>query len=59
MLRLFIIGVALLATLSYAWSRNGTGYYNSHNFTVGPNGMVKATPKFQSARTGPSQRREK
>jgi hypothetical protein len=30
-----------------------------HNFAVGPNGMMKVTPKFQSVHTGPSRRREK
>ena len=50
MLKLFIASAALLASATYAWAPPSTGarYYNSHNFTVGPNGTVKAAPKYQS-----------
>jgi hypothetical protein len=56
MLKLFIASAALLASVSYAWAPPGTSarYYNSHNFSVGPNGTVKATPKY---RTSPPVRR--
>jgi hypothetical protein len=59
MLKLFIASAALLASVSYAWAPPGTSarYYNSHNFAVGPNGAVKATPKYQASPAAPTMAR--
>jgi hypothetical protein len=58
MLKVFIASAALLASVSYAWAPPATGarYYNSHNFAVGPNGTVKATPKYRTV--APTPRRQ-
>jgi hypothetical protein len=60
MLKLFITSAVLLASVTYAWappSNRSTNYYNSHNFTLQPNGTMRATPKYQTSQAAPTRRR--